>query len=126
MGKWIHRLSNINLELMQADCANCGRTKITIKDQRPKCWIGRSEQCTTLPVYRIDKQFPVGIIGECAICLSTAKLNRDHDHSCCDVVVTKSCGECIRGYICTPCNRALGLFKDDKDILQRAINFLQT
>lgn len=32
----------------------------------------------------------------------------------------------IRGILCHPCNRALGLFKDSPDILNSAIKYLQT
>lgn len=35
----------------------------------------------------------------------------DHDHSCCSGL--KSCGKCVRGLLCHPCNRSLGLLKED-------------
>lgn len=49
--------------------------------------------------------------GRCAICRNEVDSEKrgpfgvlciDHDHHCCDKV--GSCGKCIRGLICTPCN----------------------
>lgn len=60
---------------------------------------------------------------KCAICgknvLSNSKkflkFNIDHDHNT---------GK-IRGLLCTNCNRALGFFKDDIELLDKAIQYLQ-
>lgn len=53
-------------------------------------------------------------ITSCLICSSTERLCIDHDHST---------GE-IRGILCSKCNSGLGLFKDNKILLQNAINYL--
>ena len=37
----------------------------------------------------------------------------DHDHNCCPY--TTSCGKCVRGVICSNCNKAEGLVPDDVD-----------
>ena len=37
----------------------------------------------------------------------------DHDHNCCPG--RRSCGECIRGVLCTNCNTAEGLLGSDPD-----------
>jgi len=64
----------------------------------------------------------------CQICetpfdsLSAAHV--DHDHSCCPG--PESCGACVRGFLCGSCNRALGMFHDDVDVLRRAIWYLDT
>lgn len=42
----------------------------------------------------------------------SALLVVDHDHTCCPVD-SHSCGQCIRGLICTHCNTAAGLLKDE-------------
>ncbi|WP_434717096.1 endonuclease domain-containing protein [Paraburkholderia sp. A2RO-4L] len=63
--------------------------------------------------------------GGCAVC-GTAETERwavDHDHSCCSG--RYSCGKCVRGILCFPCNKALGLFKDSSALLARAIVYLQ-
>lgn len=66
--------------------------------------------------------------GRCAICkVSFAELDSrhiciDHDHSCCPEAT--SCGKCVRGILCTDCNRGLGAFRDSVDSLQEAVIYL--
>lgn len=45
----------------------------------------------------------------CCACGSTERLHIDHDHRCCPSM--KSCGNCVRGWLCSPCNTAEGLLK---------------
>jgi hypothetical protein len=62
--------------------------------------------------------------GGCAICgdLQT-KLNIDHDHSCC--AGKNTCGQCVRGLLCSLCNTALGLVRDNPSILRKAADYLE-
>ena len=67
--------------------------------------------------------------GRCAICQRATgarrKLSVDHDHACCNG--PRSCGKCVRGLLCGPCNRdVLGHLRDSTDALQRAIDYLAT
>lgn len=52
--------------------------------------------------------------GVCAICgnpcPSGRRLAVDHDHGCCPGRI--SCGKCLRGLLCTPCNQHLGILED--------------
>jgi len=60
----------------------------------------------------------------CEICGKVVPaLDVDHDHNCCSAR-QKSCGECIRGFLCGDCNRALGLFRDDVESLKKAVAYL--
>ncbi|MBU0615832.1 MAG: endonuclease VII domain-containing protein [Nanoarchaeota archaeon] len=54
--------------------------------------------------------------GLCSICFrkSKAKLHVDHCHKT----------DKVRGLLCGNCNRAIGLMKDDIEILKNAINYL--
>jgi hypothetical protein len=49
----------------------------------------------------------------CAACGATENLCIDHDHSCCPA--GRSCGQCVRGALCKPCNTAAGYLRDDPD-----------
>jgi hypothetical protein len=64
--------------------------------------------------------------GVCAICGRatgrTRKLSVDHDHKCCSGGV--SCGYCVRGLLCRPCNDMLGHARDDWRFFARAIRYL--
>jgi hypothetical protein len=55
----------------------------------------------------------------CAICgaPSEKRLAIDHDHSCCPEPKT-SCGECIRGLLCGPCNLRLGWFEGNRSRIE--------
>jgi hypothetical protein len=66
--------------------------------------------------------------GVCAICGQPPSgrhrnLSVDHDHSCCPG--KRSCGKCVRGLLCSPCNIALGGFQDDQARLLRAVEYLR-
>lgn len=64
--------------------------------------------------------------GRCALCQwatgKTRRLSVDHDHACCPGKT--SCGECVRGLLCRPCNTLLGRARDAIEFFQRAIEYL--
>lgn len=67
--------------------------------------------------------------GHCAIChIATGKTKRlavDHDHSCkAGHTKEKGCKQCVRGLLCSRCNRFLGQVHDDISAFQRAIEYL--
>jgi hypothetical protein len=62
----------------------------------------------------------------CMICKKPdpdKRLSIDHNHSCCPGIT--SCGKCIRGLLCSKCNKTLGMVNDDVSILQDMIDYLQ-
>lgn len=63
--------------------------------------------------------------GVCRICRAAHEkpLVVDHDHACC--TSRRTCGACVRGLICDPCNRGLGAFRDDPERLAAAITYLK-
>ena len=66
--------------------------------------------------------------GCCPICgihYTKAKLAFlvDHDHTCCPG--DYSCGKCVRGLLCRPCNVGIGNLKDNVENLRRAIAYLR-
>lgn len=66
--------------------------------------------------------------GVCRICLKAPGdrvLAVDHDHSCCPQS-GRSCGRCVRGLLCESCNMGLGQFRDDPQLLMRAVAYLKS
>jgi hypothetical protein len=61
----------------------------------------------------------------CAICKQPPKriFHVDHDHDCCKG--RNACGKCVRGLLCELCNRGLGQFQDDLEILEGAVAYLK-
>lgn len=76
--------------------------------------------------YRITpEQYMEATARGCEICGSKDRqLHVDHDHKCCNPKKYRTCGECVRGLICGPCNRALRMFSDDVRSLESAIAYL--
>ena len=54
---------------------------------------------------------------------STQELNIDHDHSCCNRPYS-SCGECVRGALCSPCNTALGILSESPHKLSGLLEYI--
>lgn len=64
--------------------------------------------------------------GTCAICdrkPGKRSFDIDHDHSCCPA--NKSCGKCIRGLLCAPCNKGIGLLGDSVARISDAVDYLK-
>lgn len=119
-------------------CALCGR-KVTLR-QRDKS--GRLMRTDTIWCWECGRQSPdalrfkkygitpdvyaAAVARGCEICgEKPAKLHIDHDHECCPPTRSRTCGKCVRGLICGPCNRALGMFKDNPATLLAAIGYLE-
>lgn len=64
--------------------------------------------------------------GRCATCQratgKTRRLSVDHDHKCCSG--RTSCGLCVRGLLCRPCNTLLGRARDAIEFFARCIEYL--
>lgn len=58
--------------------------------------------------------------GKCAICGTPPKDGKRFDIDHCHTTKT------VRGLLCNNCNRGLGHFKDSKELLQNAIEYLAT
>jgi len=102
-----------------------GRSKTYCKS----CWsdLGHTNNINK---YGLDRDTYVDLEkeqnGVCKICgekeIYNKRLSIDHDHTCCEV--GKSCGKCIRGLLCSRCNKALGMINDDIVLLQKMIDYL--
>lgn len=60
--------------------------------------------------------------GKCHACKNNLGTNIDHSHACCDK--SFSCGSCVRGLLCSGCNFALGILKEDVQRMQNLINYI--
>jgi hypothetical protein len=113
-------------------CANCGKKfRRTTAAQRycsGRCWnaVARKRR----PLKR-RLRLPAGVYknmleaqgGGCAICGATSGIGKRKERLAID-----HCHEqnCIRGLLCHRCNTAIGLMRDNVDVLQRAAEYLKS
>jgi hypothetical protein len=101
-------------------------------NRRNKSHVSQYRRSVTLRKHHVSAERYEALLesqnGVCAICkrppqvFGVRYLDIDHDHRCCPGVY--SCGKCVRGLVCIACNRALGLFQDDIQVLISAAKYL--
>lgn len=73
------------------------------------------------------EQVNQAVNGVCDICKGKNSAGRalavDHDHACCPG--KRSCGKCVRGFLCGQCNYGVGNFKDDPQLLRKTALYLE-
>lgn len=60
--------------------------------------------------------------GVCPCCGVAGPSHIDHDHACCPG--PKSCGKCVRGVLCLPCNTFFGRIRDNHEVLEAMAAYL--
>lgn len=140
--KQLHKLVSVDPASQTGECRTCGPDVPLVWRRRTnraywECRVGRrasrgkrggSINPVTTRRYHLKKKFGITPAeydallasqnGGCAICGQQCPTNRnlavDHDHET---------GR-IRGLLCNPCNRAVGLLRDDPDLLAKAAQYL--
>lgn len=78
----------------------------------------------------LDMMQPVNRVCANPGCGATERLHLDHDHSCCPYgkFPTKtrvSCGACVRGWLCHPCNTSLGQMQESPERIRGLLTYLE-
>jgi hypothetical protein len=110
-------------------CRKCWHVKDA--ESRPEAAQERYKRSNLKGLYNLTlEQFEAILEGQggvCAICHEDSPRgcgwSVDHDHGHCPG--RKSCGECIRGILCGPCNAGLGMFNDDTERVRRAVRYIE-
>lgn len=129
MSQWTGRL-----------CVDCGKRKGPKQAHEKRCYrCGLAEKKASKErAHRARVALNFGLIGDaydllyeaqggrCAICRKatgkTKRLAVDHDHKCCPG--RTSCGLCVRGLLCGPCNTYLGRMGDNPETFIRAADYI--
>jgi hypothetical protein len=129
-GKWQYPKSKSTPGKVCKDCRDEGITKVRpAPHPGPRCYSHYVQRKRAVrlanrgrrvnAVYSITAEKYAALLefqgGTCAICRrangTRKRLAVDHDHSCC--AGPTSCGRCVRGLLCGPCNDVLAHFRDD-------------
>ncbi len=123
-------------------CKDCGSTTRRVSAPGPRCATCHRERRTRVSSTRrltyVAKQYNLSpeqyealraplrrnARGQyiCPLCDRNQARCVDHDHDCCSGKV--SCGKCVRGLICSPCNKFLGHLRDDPSAFERFRRYL--
>lgn len=105
------------------DCG-CGSSKGVLEYKYKNKSYYKNYECHNLPL-TVYKMFLAVQENKCAICKKefTGKICIDHNHNCCSGKT--SCGNCVRGLLCSTCNYGLGMFKDNLQYVKNAVSYLE-
>ncbi|AID58907.1 recombination endonuclease VII [Mycobacterium phage Gaia] len=105
-------------------CATHWRAKKKERSQTARARRWESVYSITAEQYAAILEIQGGVCGWCGRANGRTKaLSVDHDHSCCDGPT--SCGRCVRGILCGPCNVHLGYIRDSKEAVERIAEYLK-
>lgn len=104
-------------------CATCWRAvKVARKDAAFDRYLRRTYNITAADYWAMYERQGKA----CAWCQRangrTKRLAVDHDHACCPG--PRSCGACVRGLLCGPCNQHVGYVGDSPAAMARMVGYL--
>lgn len=114
---------SVNDGKVTKQCPKCLETKLLLEfsPRSTGGWMSWCKSCTVTRTkqsrHKIDEsqlQSMFELQTSCAICGSTSELHIDHSHE----------SGSIRELLCMQCNTGLGNFKENPEILQKAIDYL--
>lgn len=114
MGKWIHRITNIDKARQTGDCTECGPVKLKRYNADRFCCSNAVKRYYRRGNKEYFRKDPLTEGQKCEICGGDKYIYYDHDHQT---------GK-FRGWLCRSCNSMLGFAKDDVIILEKAIEYL--
>lgn len=146
-GKHVKRTSTQTPRLTTSGkpCKDCGSTTRKVSAPGPRCATCHRERRTQASLTRrltyVAKQYNLtpeqyqalreplrrNSKGQyiCPLCDRNQARCVDHDHACVNGCSGKvSCGSCVRGLICSPCNKFLGHLRDDPAAFLRFNRYL--
>lgn len=108
---------------------DCERTKLKNREVCSRC-TQLAWRYTLTSQQIIEMHAPEKRICSNPGCDERGNLHVDHDHRCCPLGVfgkghKKSCGECIRGWLCSSCNTSLGMLQENPRRIQGLLEYLE-
>jgi hypothetical protein len=106
-------------------CLKCTEESRIARDALPQVRHKKRKQAALKKYDLAPDQFDAMLVkqhGRCAICLLPFGYNReDYSYPCVDH--DHFTGK-VRGLLCAPCNRGIGMFRDEIDVMCSAIEYL--
>lgn len=114
-------------------CKECAltRTRRWRKTRTPEQWAAYRRRATIEGHGMTEESYAEMLAaqgGGCKLCKSKDPRGKgvfhiDHDHLCCPG--SHSCGKCVRGLLCHPCNSGMGSLNDDPALLRAAADYIE-
>jgi hypothetical protein len=105
--------------------SDCGRGVKDLAELCTRCSRKRWSYSLELEEF-LEMNKPENRVCQNRGCEIVVNLHIDHDHACCPDTKSakRSCGKCVRGWLCNGCNIALGILQDDRKRIAGLLEYL--